>query len=340
MLLKAPLRPVRRPPPAAREAALLLLCGLLTSSLAHGQRESTVAALERLEERLTPLVEEGPLRGVTPVLLVSAQPAFEETRAWYPAAAAVVVLRLFGDGGVRLCEACMNPEVSALGQRLELRAGPPSTDELLALDARARGPGAPARAALFLDETPAGVAIRVVSLESGVVLYAANLDRNLSAEARTGRNHNYSLELDRRLRGDSLTHVLFDGSAYPNQHVALDVLDQFGDRGQHLAGVTMTAIEPVIGVGASYHYVFQDVLNASLGGKVIVSVPTAALNAITTAVGSDEPVQLLDPLLTGVFTVRVPIPKTNFAVFAMASTNLRFGVGLSLLNTTLLPVLP
>ncbi|MFZ9886686.1 MAG: hypothetical protein ACO3JL_04200 [Myxococcota bacterium] len=321
-------------------SSLVLFIGLLLASVAHGQRDATVAALERFEERLAPLVEEGALSDITPVLLASAQPAFEETRAWYPTAAAAVVVRLFGDGGVRLCEACMNPEVNAIGQRLELRAGPPSTAELLALDARVRGAGAPARAALFVDETPGGIAIKVVSLENGAVLYAANLDRNLSAQERSGVNHNYSLELDRRLRGDSLTHVLFDGAVYPNQHLSLDVLDQFGDRGQHLAGVTMTAIEPVIGVGASYQYVFQDVLNVSLGGKLAVSVPTAALNAITTAVGSEEPVQLLDPLLTGIFTVRVPIPSTNFAVFAMATTNLRFGVGLTLLNTTLLPVLP
>jgi hypothetical protein len=38
--------------------------------------------------------------------------------------------------------------------------------------------------------------------------------------------------------------------------------------------------------------------------------------------------------------VRVPIGKSNFAVIASASTSLRFGLGLSLMNVSLLPVLP
>jgi hypothetical protein len=55
---------------------------------------------------------------------------------------------------------------------------------------------------------------------------------------------------------------------------------------------------------------------------------------------SDGGADLLDPLLTGVFLVRVPISTSNYAVTLSASTNGRIGVGFSLLNFSVLPFLP
>jgi hypothetical protein len=45
------------------------------------------------------------------VLLVSARPAYAETQASFPAAAAAALVDVFGPGHVRACEACMNPRV-------------------------------------------------------------------------------------------------------------------------------------------------------------------------------------------------------------------------------------
>jgi len=45
-------------------------------------------------------------------------------------------------------------------------------------------------------------------------------------------------------------------------------------------------------------------------------------------------------LITGVAVVRIPIATSNYGVLLMASTNGRVGVGISLMNTSLLPVIP
>ncbi|MFT7519010.1 MAG: hypothetical protein ACI9MC_001146, partial [Kiritimatiellia bacterium] len=72
------------------------------------------------------------------------------------------------------------------------------------------------------------------------------------------------------------------------------------------------------------------------GAKVMVSLPTAMVRAI----GNDSGIDVIDPLLNGVFVVRVPIGRSNYGVLATASTNGQFTFGISLLNISVIPVLP
>jgi hypothetical protein len=49
---------------------------------------------------------------------------------------------------------------------------------------------------------------------------------------------------------------------------------------------------------------------------------------------------LLDPMITGVGMLRVPFGRSNYGVAFAVSTNGEIGAGLSLMNISLLPVIP
>jgi hypothetical protein len=99
--------------------------------------------------------------------------------------------------------------------------------------------------------------------------------------------------------------------------------------------LSLSAYDPLIGVGGAYYRVIPNALNIMVGAKLLLSVPTAVATGI-----SGESVQLIDPLLTGVFVVRMPIASSNYGVTFTASTNGRIGLGISLMNITALPFLP
>ena len=312
----------------------VLALTLLASTSAFAQRAATTDALERVGEVLQPAIQDGSLQGLSPVMVVGARPAFEATQAWFPTAAIVALADAFGRTNLRACEACMQPRVNVADGRLEYSSMAISLEEIIAIDTNTRGQSAPARAAVWLDETDDGVSIRIVSLSTGQILFAQNLDGALREVKATAQTFNFNDDVQRRLRGESLTHIFIDVALFPGQHVSMDIVDQFGDRNLNMAGLTLSAFDPIIGVGGCYHRVIPEAWNLSVGGQVIASVPTAAGNAFGVTG------QLLDPLLTGVLIVRWPIPQTAFAVLGTASTNGKFGLGITLMNFSLLPVLP
>ncbi len=318
----------------------LLLGGflLLASTAAWAERAPTSEALERMGEALQPALE-GPLNGVVPLMIVGAAPAFEETRASFPTAVVASLAGVFGGANLRACEACMTTRVDVADGRLVHNSVTVSLEEIVAIDARTRGTAAPARAAIWVDETADGITIRIVSLENGQILYARNFDGALREEQRSGQVFNLTSDVQRRLRGESLTHLFIDGALYPNFHISADVVDQFGTRNLDLAGITMSLVDPVFGVGAVYYRVIPEAFNLTVGGQVVVSIPTAAGNALSGATGGAIG-DLIDPLLTAVLVARWPIPQTSYAVLLTASTNGQVGVGISLMNVGFLPVLP
>lgn len=320
---------------------LSLVAGALPA--AAQQRAGTRAALDRVKETFALRVERGggARSAFAPVLAVSVAPAFEETRATYPAEALAVLLEVFGPSNVRLCEACFSPRVEASPGHLEQTAGLLSIDDAVRLDERLRGAEPAARTAVWLDETPSGVALRFVELATSRVLYAENVDAALSARHRTAASFALAHELDRRTRGESLTHAFVDVIVYPGQHLALDWLEQWGDDNANLSGVSVSAFDPVAGIGAAYFRVIPHAFNVMLGAKVLMSLPTAIINGIQSSQGGDvTSTSLFDPLLTGVLMARFPIGRSNYALAASVSTNGRVGVGLSLVNFSILPFLP
>lgn len=312
-------------------SALLLLAGV-----AHAERDTTREAMERLEETLTLRREEGRLdRGaVLPTILVAATPRYAASEGGFAVRAIATLVRAFGGDGVRLCEACMAIRTEVGDGRLTQSSGPVSLDEIVALDERYRGQGERARTATWIDETQGGVAVRIVDLRSGGVVFAANVEPDLRWQQGTARTHSLTAELERRARGESLTHAIVDLALYPGQHIAFEWADQWGDTNQNLSGFVFSAFDPVLGVGASYHRVLPW-LDMSVGAQLLLSIPTAVAEGFT-----DEDVDILDPAITAAGLVRVPFGRSNFAGLLSISSNGEFGLGLSLLNTSLLPILP
>lgn len=311
---------------------------MVVPAAALAQRETTRDALVRMEETLELRLQDGTglsLKDLHPVIVVSVKPAFEETKQWYPTQALTTLVKVFGASGLRSCEACMAPRVFAQDGMLEQSTGDLSTQEIVRLDEGARGKSSPARAAVWLDENADGVSFKVVDLKNSRIVLAENFDATMAEVKRTKKNYSYARELDRRARRDALSHIFVDFTVFPGQHVSIDWTEQWGDTNANLSGFTFSFFDPVGGVGASYYRVIPQALNLMVGAQLLLSFPTALVRAISPMSGN-----VIDPLFTGVLVVRLPIASSNFGVVMTLSTNGRFGVGISLLNVTLLPFLP
>lgn len=316
---------------------LVALGVVLAPAASFAQREASRDALARLEETLTLGLAEQALvaQDLVPAIVVSVRPHAEASRAWYPTQALASLVRVFGRGALRACEACMAPRVRVEGGRLEQSSVDPDLPEIVRIDEASRGSAEPARTAIWLDETSQGVSLRLVELKNGRILFAENFDGALAERSATRANVKLARELDRRARGDALTHTFIDLVVYPGQHVSLDWTEQWGDTNANLTGLSFSVYDPVVGVGLSYYRVIPEALNLTVGLKMLVSVPTALVQAFNPDVS-----RVLDPLLTGVLVVRLPIASSNYAVTFTASSNLHVGLGISLLNVSLLPFLP
>ncbi len=317
---------------------LALWCVMLAMPWpALAERGNTQDALDRLEEVLELRQEDGTLdlNAVLPTLLVSAKPRYEESKAGFQSQVLAVLVSVFGQSGLRNCEACMQPRTDVREGRIEQSSGPISLPEVIRLDDRFRGDSARAKTGIWVDETATGISVRMVDLRSGQVLFAQNLDPLLSSRVRSDRSFRLSAEIERRSRGESLTHSIFDLGLLPGPHIGLEWVDQFGEYNLNLAGVAFTFVAPVAGIGATYYRV-MDWRNLMVGGKVMLSLPTVLAQSLA----DDSDVELLDSTLTGVIVARMPFGNSNYAGLLAVTTDGAVGIGLSLLNTTLIPVLP
>ncbi|MCA9541798.1 MAG: hypothetical protein KC620_23035, partial [Myxococcales bacterium] len=261
---------------------LLLL--LIVPTVARAQRDATLEAFERLEELLEMRQGDGQLdpKAVLPTILVSATPRYEASAGWFGTRALQVLVRAFGTDGVRLCEACMTLRTEVTGSGLVQSSGPIGLDEVVRLDDLYRGEGERARSGVWLDETQSGLAIRIVDLRNGRVIFAQVVDPNLRSYTGTARSFRLAAEVERRARGESISHAFFDAAVYPGQHISLEWADQWGDTNANLAGFVFSAFDPVAGLGGSYHRVLEW-QHITVGGQVIVSLPTAVANGIADA---------------------------------------------------------
>jgi hypothetical protein len=313
---------------------VLILLWLLLGAASAGTATSS-DALDRLEEILELRIEDGTLspEEVLPAILVSAQPRYVDSQGWYTTRAVEVLQRAFGGSGLRVCEACMAPRMLVEEGQMLYQTGPVGLDEVARLDDLSRGDARPARSAIWLDEHRGGVSIRIVELRTGRVLYAQNIDPDLLEYGNSARMYTLSEELERRARGDSVTHTFIDLAFYPGQHISTDWVEQWGRTNSQLSGITISVLDPFLGLGA-VHYRAVDFFNILAGGQIVFSLPTALVASF------GQGGQVLDPLLTVVGVVRVPFGRSNYGAILTASTNGQVGLGISLMNISLLPVLP
>ena len=305
-------------------------------SMASAERDTTREAMERFEELLELRQNDGKLvaRDVLPLILVSANPLYQSSEGWLPVRAMSALVRAFGPGSVRVCEACMRLRTTVTEGAMMQASGPVDLAEIIAFDERYRGNSEAARTGVWIDENRSGIAVRFVDLRSGRLVYAHNIDPDLRAYSGSQRTFRMAEELERRARGEGLTHAFFNVAAYPGQHISSEWVEQFGETNSNLAGFVLSFFDPVLGVGASYHRVLPW-LHMTVGGQVNLSVPTAVAQGL-----ADVDVDILDPVLTAVVMVRIPFGRSNYAGLLSVSTNGNVGFGISLLNSTIFPFLP
>ncbi len=310
---------------------------LLWSPTARADPGATRDALDRLGELLELRLEDGLIDrdALEPAILVRVQPRYEESAGWFATSSIEIVQRAVGQDNLRLCEACMAPRAYVGDGQMTYQTGPIGLDEVIRLDDQTRGQAPPARAAIWMEEHANGVAMRIVELSTGRLLFAQNVDPALIEKKNTQRTYKLAAELERRAKGNGLTQAFVDFAVYPGQHVSLDWTDQWGKTNANLSGVTISLFDPVVGIGAC-HYRRIGILNSLVGGKVIVSLPTV----LTRSLGQDVDIDLFDPLLTVVGVARVPFGRSNYGAVLTVSTNGQVGLGISLLNINLLPVIP
>jgi hypothetical protein len=313
-----------------------LLLSLLFVPSARADTATTRDALDRLDEILELRIADGRLdpEQVLPAILVSAEPRYVTSEDWYSVRVIEVLQGAFGTSGLRLCEACMAPRAFVGSGVLQYQSGPVSLDDVVRLDDNTRGQSPAAQSGIWVDETVSGVAVRIVDLQTGRVIFAMNVDPYLVENARSRRNYTMSEELARRARGDGVTQFFGDVAVWPRQHISVDITDQWGKTNANLSGVTISLIDPVIGLGGS-HYRVLPLGNVMVGGKVILSVPTALANSVDPG---DDPIDVIDPMVTAVGVIRVPFGRSNYGAVMTLSTNGAFGVGISLMNMRFIPV--
>jgi hypothetical protein len=300
--------------------------------------DNTRASLDRLAEILDLRIQDGQIarEEVMPAILVSARPRYESSASWFPTRAMEILVQAFGSSGLRSCEACMAPRAFVAEGTLQYATGALSLDEIVRLDEASRGPSQAARTAIWLDEVQGGVSMRIVDLRTARVVFAKNVDPYFAEQTNTARQYTLSEELERRARGDSITQVFVDAAVYPGQHLSVDWTDQWGADNKNLSGVVLSVYDPIIGIGA-VHYRVLDPLHMTVGGKLVMSLPTAIVR-ITGE--TPENIEELDPLLTLAGVLRVPFGRSNFGGLFTVSTNGEVGFGISLLNISIIPVIP
>ena len=318
-------------------AFAILAAMVMMPSISFAERDNTKEALLRLEESLALQIEEGLLaeKELLPIMIVSVTPAFVETATWYPNEALDTLTRVFSKSGLRFCAACRVVRTYVESGRVEQNSTQLDVLEIIRLDETNRGKAIPARTALWLDETKFGVALRLVDLQNSRIVVAENFDAAMREQENTEKTYFKVQELERRRRGESLTHTFFDLALYPGHHVSIDWLEQWGDTNANLTGLSLSLYDPVVGAGVAYYRVIPEAWNIMIGGQAMVSL----LSVMIRSFGADTS-DFLDPPLTGVAFLRIPLVRSNYGILVAASTNGEVGIGLSLLNTSVLPFLP
>lgn len=314
------------------------------SSMAWAQRPTTADAFLRFEEILRDQLEYKSTNSseYLPAILVKASPAFEESRNSFVVRSVRSLQTALRDSGIRFCEGCGATYSKVRDQGMELVSPDSMTlTDIADFDNAMRGSSPPAQTGWWFSETTEGISVRGVSLATGKIVFAQNVSPSLVSQARSQRNYTAARDLLRRQRGESLTHTVFDLGVYPGQHFSVDWLEQWGQFNQRFFGVSLSAFDPVLGLGATYAEAFPALENSLLGGKLLMSVPTALIRSLTRNLGGTS-VDGFDPLLTLVGIARVPFPilNGNYALNIFFSTNGRLGIGISTLNSSLLPVVP
>jgi hypothetical protein len=320
----------------------LFLPGVIfaSSEFLNQTRES----LQRVEEVLKEKWESEllPKDELSPMIVSELTPYSAESDPEFRARALATLDRSFRGITLRICQICLNSRVRSEPGLVDFSVGEPGIEELKKIDAETRGDAAAAKSFVSMRESSAGVSIVITSLVNGAVLVAEHFTPELERQSSTAKNFNKAQDLLRRIEGKNITHAFGDFGVlgYSSRtgfgaHVALDWMEQWGVQNQLLSGFSFSFVGPVLGVGPTFGMVLPGFLDATLGGKVHLSLVNGIISTL-----SRSNIELFDPTVTFNGYARIPFGRSNYGAFVFVTSSISFGVGVSTLNTSFLPVLP
>lgn len=307
---------------------LTVACSALPQD-AWALANSTRAQLEQLEAKLRQHIDDGfmvPAK-LTPLTLVETSSNEEDPEALTNAALPLFsrVLR----GPILVCDSC----------RGSYEEGPERTAyssgfvDLQKVRDVYRGRQEKPVAALWLRQAEGVLTLRMVSLESGEVLYADTIDGKVDWSARSLRNFTSSQRAERGSRGDVIVHGHIDiglGLLGGGAHVGYSLMQQWGSNNQYLSGLSFNFSDPIFGVGINHFQILPSLDNTILGAKLLFSLPEA-LSSLGDGDGDSDGSVTGDSLITLVLMAKYPLfsqpEKFYFNVFI--STAGLVGCGLS-----------
>lgn len=309
---------------------LLCILPLLAAQPSLAMLGQTFSDLNVLEDTIrTRLEDESGLRkAMFPMLLATPLHHWQESRADFAAGVTKTLTTVAGPENVIIaCTDCDAWRVNvARSNQLQIHNGELSLSELAGL--RTIPKYGEARSMAVVRETPAGVEMKVISIEDGRILFYALADssRNLDDSKPF---LNYARERDRRLNGESLSYVFVNMGLYPNGLFQLEFVEQWGSYNQHISGIGLSLFNPVFSLGVVYHYMFPSLKRLHVSGALYYPLQ----NALTDAVSEDE--QLADSFV-GQAMIQYAFAN-SYAVFAAVSSEGNLSLGFNFYNPLFLP---
>ena len=318
-------------------ALRLVLCLCIVGAFhAHAQDDVDSSSIREFKSFLVSEKQRGHLEDASPVFVIfRLQDAGEETL--FAQTLLDALSEVFEEDELRVCLPCSLPRTRFRNDGVEHTSAFPAMNEIRRLDKQMRGPGTVARTALFVQELGQQIALQAYAISDGTVVLSEVFPRKKVSKTISTERLSHRSAVQQKARGWTLSHWFNDVIVYPNPHIAIDVVDQIGKQRNHLFGVSTSLWNPLLGVGVSYHYVMPNFWNATIGGKLLMSLPTLVLSGIVPDAAAGA---VIDPTFTPMVIARVPIPYTPLAVSAMASMALDFGairapqvgIGLSMMD--------
>jgi hypothetical protein len=289
-------------------------------------REDLDVLRDDLEYRLS---KDNRIKGnMLPMLVAPPLHYWQESREGFAEAVRQMLQEIFNDSNAILdCQECdtwrLNLETK---QKIHISNGELSLADLkrLAKDPQRSG----VKTLALIKETPQGVAMRIIEIEDGAILFSALADATMTLD-NIKPYHNLAQEKERRLREESLSYVFANLGVWPQGTFQLEYVEQWGRRNQHISGIALSIFNPNVALGGVYHYMFPANRRFHASGSIFLPLE----NVVTSVVEEN------DAVLSN-FVGQLMIQATfanSYGIFLMGSSEGVVSLGINMYNPLFLP---
>ncbi len=311
---------------------LILLAAWGQSTSAQALLQQTSSDLAVLEDALRYEIEIRPALKSTalPALLAPPLHHWQESRTDFAPSVTKLLKTVFDQPNVVVdCQDCdaWRMHVRRGGSTM-IHNGALSLEELALVKRDPRY--ATAKSVIYTEETPSGVAMRIINIADGSIIFQTLASAGESLEDVRPYLH-LTAEKQRRLRGESLFYSFVNFGIYPTGMLQFEFIEQWGSHNQHLSGIGISLFNPIFALGGVYHYLLRSNRRIHITGSVYYPIASALQSSISTNDSS-----------TGSFVIQGGAQYTfqsSFGVFAALSTEGAITLGFNLYNPLLMPFL-